>query len=122
MRAIAIVIVILGVASLAFGVLFITQSCSAKQEVADSIAPLPLDQLDAQYDGVTAKFNQMKAAGAPPSIEYNYLAVNKVGLGLARSNVGTAGLVMTSGIIDIILGAGLILAGVALLRKGQSAA
>ena len=120
MRVISVIVVILGLASLVLGVLFIVQAASAEQEVADSIAPLPLDQLDAQYDAVTAQYNQAKAAGAPPSIDFNYLYGNKVGLGLARSNVGTASFVQTTGIINIILGLGLILAGLALLRKASS--
>lgn len=120
MRVMAIIVVILGLASLVFGILFITQAASAEQEVADSIAPLPLDQLDATYDGVTAQYNQAKAAGIPPSPDYNALYGNKVGLGLARANVGTASFVQTSGIINIILGLGLILTGLALLRKAAS--
>ena len=130
MRVIAIVIVILGVASLAFGVLFITEACSAKQEIADKIQPLPLAELDARYDAVSAKQMslrmseepQIQAGKAEPSAMYNYLTIQRTSLGLARANVGTAGFVMTSGIINIILGAGLILAGVGLLRKGQSTA
>jgi hypothetical protein len=117
MRAIAIIVIILGVASLGIGVLFYINSVSAEDEVAESIAPLPLDQLDAQYDQVTAQYNQMKEAGAPPSAEFNYLYGNKVGLGLARANAGTANFVMMSGIVQAIVGIGLILAGVALLKK-----
>ena len=120
MRAMAVIVAILGLASLIMGILFITQAATAQQEVADSIAPLPLDQLDATYDGVTAQYNQMRAAGAPPSVEYNALYGNKVGLGLARSNVGTANFVRTTGVIDIILGLGLILTGLAMLRKASS--
>ena len=117
MRAMAVIVAILGLASLVMGILFITQAASAEQEVADSIAPLPLDQLDAQYDQVTAQYNQMKAAGMQPDANFNYLYGNKVGLGLARANVGTASFVRTSGVLDIILGLGLILAGLAMLRK-----
>jgi hypothetical protein len=120
MRVIAVIVVILGLASLVLGILFITQAASATQEVADSIAPLPLDQLDATYDGVTAQYNQARAAQTPPSPEYNALYGNKVGLGLARANVGTASFVRTSGILDIIIGLGLILAGLALLRKASA--
>jgi phosphotransferase system glucose/maltose/N-acetylglucosamine-specific IIC component len=122
MRVIAIIIAILGLAGLVFGILLVTQAASGEQEVADSIAPLPLDQLDAQYDTVTAQYNQMKAAGTQPNAQYNYLYANKVGLGLARANVGTASLARTSGVVDILMGLGLLLAGIAMLRKAQSAA
>lgn len=117
MRAIAIIVLILGVASLGMGVLFYINSMSAEDEVAESIAPLPLDQLDAQYDQVAAQFNQVKASGAPPSADTNYLQATKVGLGLARANVGTANFVMMSGVVQAVVGIGLILAGVALLKK-----
>lgn len=120
MRVLAVIVAILGLASLVLGILFILQAADGEKEIADSIAPLPLSQLDAQYDTVTAQYNQMKAAGAPPSPEFNYLYGNKVGLGLARANVGAARAVRTNGIIDIILGAGLILAGITLLRKAAT--
>ena len=42
MRVMAVIVVILGLASLVFGILFVTQAASAEQEIADSIAPLPL--------------------------------------------------------------------------------
>jgi hypothetical protein len=120
MRVISVIVAILGLAVLVFGILFVLQGISGEQEVADSIAPLPLEKLDAQYDALTSQYNQMKEAGTPPGAEYNNLAVNKVGMGLARANVGTASFARTSGIIDIILGLGLVLAGLALYRK-QSA-
>jgi hypothetical protein len=120
MRVLAIIVAILGLASLVLGILFIVQAVDGEQEVANSIAPLPLAQLDAQYDAVTAQYNQMRAANAPPSAEFNYLYGNKVGLGLARANVGTARAVKTNGIIDIILGVGLVLAGIGLFRKAAA--
>jgi len=122
MRAIGIIVLILGVAGLAFGVLLIPQAYSAEDEIAESIAPLPLDQVDSQYDAVKAKYTQMKESGAPPSVEYNYLTVQKTGLGLTRSQIGLASLTRTIGMINIILGVGLVLAGIGLMRKGQSSA
>ncbi len=117
MRTISIIVVILGLVSIIFGILFITQASAAENEVAESIAPLPLSQLDDQYDAVKAQYEQMKAAGAQPSTDYNYLTIQKTGLGLARSNVGTAQAVRINGIIDIILGLGLGLTGLGLMRK-----
>jgi hypothetical protein len=119
MRAVAVIIIILGLASLVFGILFTTQSVTARDEVAESIDPLPLDQLDAQYDQLKANIDQMKAAGSEPPIE---LTAKKTGLGLARSNVGTADFVRMNGLIDIIVGLGLALTGIALLRRLQSEA
>ena len=130
MRAIAVIIIILGLASLVFGILFTTQSISARQEVADSIAPLTLDELDNKYDEVKAKQGALKMAEEPgiqagqaqPSAMYNYLTIQKTGLGLARTNAGTATAIMMYGLIDIIVGLGLVLTGVAMLRKLQSEA
>ncbi len=117
MRTLAVIVIILGLASLVLGILFMVQSGSAKQEVADSIAPLPLDQLDAQYDTVTAGYEQMVMGGAPHDATFNYVYGNKVGLGLARANAGTANFVMMSGIVAIIIGAGLVLTGIGQMRK-----
>jgi hypothetical protein len=117
MRIISIIVIILGLASIVFGVLYITQASSAETEIAESIAPLPLDQLDTQYDTVKAQYEQMKAAGAQPGTDFNYLTIQKTGLGLARANVGTAQSVRMNGIIDIILGLGLGLVGIVLMRK-----
>jgi hypothetical protein len=130
MRAIAIIIVILGLAGLVFGILFVTQAGSAEQEVADSVAPLTLDQVDAKYDAVAVKYDAMKAAEEPKiqagqaaaSDTYNYLSAQRALLGLARSNIGTASFARTSGVVDILIGLGLVLAGIGMLRKIQSGA
>lgn len=126
----AIIVTVLGVAALVFGIIFITQAGSAEQEIADEIQPVTIAEVDAKYEAV--KTNQMALAGteepkiqagtAAPSTTYNYLTVQRTSLGLARANIGLAGFVRTSGIIDIIVGLGLILAGVGLFKKGQSAA
>jgi hypothetical protein len=129
MRSIAVIVLILGVASLALGVLFITESFSAEDEIAESIAPLALDDVDSRYDAAKAKQMEIRAAEGPaiqagtaaPSATYNYLTIQRTSLGLTRSEIGLASYVRTSGIINIIIGAGLILAGVGLLKKSSSA-
>ncbi len=122
MRAIAIIVVILGIAAIVFGILFIPQANSAKQKVADSLtAPITLDTLDATYDQISGAYDQLKASGMPSSDpQYVMILGQRTSLGLARSNVGTANMVMTSGIIDILLGLGLVLGGFSLLRRAQS--
>ncbi len=117
MKIISIIIIVLGVVSIVFGVLFITQAASGMKEIEESIAPLPLKQLDDQYDAVNMQYKQMRDAGAQPSPEYNYLVIQKTGLGLARANVGAAQAVQINGIIDIVLGLGLGLAGFVLMRS-----
>jgi hypothetical protein len=130
MRALAVIVIILGLAALVFGILFIPQASSAEQEIADSIAPLTLDQVDAKYDAVAVKYDALKAAEEPqiqaktaaPTINYVYLSAQRALLGLAKSNIGTAKFVRLNGLIDILVGLGLVLTGLVLLRKSQSAA
>ena len=117
--ALRAIVVIIGVAVLAFGVIFIVQSGSGKQQVADDIAPLTLDQLDAQYEAVAAQQVAMAQAEEPkiqsgtaqPSSMYTYITEHKIGLGAARSNVGMANLTLTMGIVNVLIGLGLVLGG-----------
>ncbi|MGD0794756.1 MAG: hypothetical protein ABR958_04080 [Dehalococcoidales bacterium] len=128
MRVIAIIVVILGLASLVFGILFVSEASSAENQVLNEIAPLTsLSQINPQYDKVTAAFNQRLAAeepgiktGTQPSAMYAYLSGQRALLGLAKSNVGLAMFTRLSGIAGIFLGLGLVLSGLALLRKAQS--
>jgi dipeptide/tripeptide permease len=126
----AIVIAVLGVVCLVFGIIFIAQAGSSEKEIAESIQPVTLTELDATYEAV--KTSQMakraeeepgiQAMTAAPSATYNYLTIQRTALGLARTNVGLASFVKTSGIIGIIVGLGLILAGVGLFKKSRSQA
>lgn len=130
MRVISIIVLILGVASLVFGVLFITQASSAEQEIADSIQPLKISEVDAKYEAVKtqqmalrmSEEPQIQAGKAAPSAMYNYLTIQRASLGLTRSQIGLASFTRTSGIINVILGLGLILAGAGLLKRRQSVA
>ena len=129
-RSSAIVVIVLGLVGFVFGIIFITQASSAEQEIANEIQPLTIAEVDAKYEEV--KTNQMaramteepkiQAGTAAPSTTYNYLTVQRTSLGLARANIGLVGFVRTSGIIDIIVGLGLILAGVGLFKKSRSVA
>lgn len=124
-RLIGVVIALIGVVVLVFGIIFITQSGSGKQELADELKPITLAQVDATYDSVKAKQGQLMALEEPkiqtgqaqPSAMYNYLSIQKTGLGLARANVGVTDFVLMSGIIDIVMGFGLFLAGMVLMKK-----
>jgi predicted PurR-regulated permease PerM len=123
MRLLALVVVILGIATLVFGILFIPQASDAKQKVADSLtAPITLDTLDATYDQICGAYDQLKASGMPSSDpQYVMVLGQRTSLGLAKSNVGVAKVLQTMGIVNIIIGAGLVFAGCALMmRKGQN--
>lgn len=125
MRAIAIIIAILGLAVFVYGILFIVQAGTAAQEVADSVAPLTLDEINPKYDTVAANYNAVKNAEEPKiqsgqataSDTYNYLSAQRALLGLAKSNVGLTTFIRTSGTVNIMLGLGMFLAGIWLLRK-----
>jgi len=119
MRLFALLAIILGIATLVFGIIFIPQASSAKQEVKDSLTTgVTLDNLDNTYDTVDQQLSQM------PNTNPQYLMVfaERTSLGLARANVGTAKVLQTMGIIDILIGVGLICGGCALMmRKTQNA-
>jgi len=118
-------VIVLGLAAVVFGVIFIVQSGPARQQVADSIAPLPLGQVNSTYDSVTTKQQAIRAQEEPniqagkaaPSTMYNYLTVQRASLGLAKTSIGLADLIQMVGIVNIIVGAGLLLAGLAVPNK-----
>ena len=124
-RIIGMVIAILGVASLVMGIMFFMQAGSSKQEITDDIAPVLISEVNAKYDLVRTKQIAIMATEEPkiqagqalPSDLYNYLSAQRALLGVAKSNLKVVGALQTSGIIDIVVGCGLGLAGVALLRK-----
>jgi hypothetical protein len=77
-----------------------------------------------KYDAIkTAEEPKIQAGQAAASDTYNYLSAQRALLGLAKSNIGIAGLVKSIGIVNIILGIGLILTCVAFFRnyKGSAA-
>jgi len=121
----SLIIIAIGAVSLVFGIIFIVQSGSAKQQIADDIAPLTIDQVDAKYDAVVAQQNTMRAAEEPkiqagqaaPSSMYNYLTIQRTSLGLARTNIGLVGFTRMTGIIDIVVGVGLLFTGMFLMQK-----
>jgi hypothetical protein len=128
MRLCSIVVSLVGVVALVLGIVFIIQAGSSAQEVADSIQPVTLAELDSKYETVKAKQMDIRAAEEPqiqagtvaPSSTYNYLTIQRTALGLARTNAGLAALVRTNGILDVLVGIGLVLAGVGLFKHSQS--
>lgn len=128
MRILSLVTIILGIAAIAFGVIFVFQANAGSDEIAASIAPLALDEVEVKYDAVSAKYNDIKAAEEPaiqggtaaPSAMYNYLSSQRGLLGLAKANIGTVNAVRTNGYIDIAIGLGLVLAGFVMFRKSSA--
>jgi len=106
--------------------MFIIQANSSRQEIANEIQPLKIEQVDAKYEAVkasqialaTAEEPQIQAGQAAPSAMYNYLSAQRALLGLAKSNLGVTDFVKTSGITTIIIGASLLLiSGVIFIKK-----
>lgn len=124
-RIIAIIVAILGLVGLVFGIMFVLQAGSAEQAVSTEIQPLKIADVNSKYDDVKAKQMSLAATEEPqiqagkvaPSAMYTYLTVQRTSLGLAKTNIGLAAFVRTCGIIEIIIGLGLILAGILFLKK-----
>ena len=130
MRVLAVIIIILGLGTLVLGIMFIPQASSGQKDIETSIAPLKLSEVDAKYDAVSAKYDALKAAEEPniqagkaaPTISYVYVSAQRALLGLAKANIGVVKAVRTMGIVDIVVGLGLVLGGFVLLRKTSAAA
>ena len=124
-RIIAMVVALIGVAILVMGIVFEFQSNAGKQKVADEITPVALADLNATYDQVKAGYAHysaleepgIRAKTAAPSATYDYYAAQRALLGMAKSNISLSKFVMMCGTVDIVLGLGLILAGIALYMK-----
>jgi len=110
----AIMVAIIGVACIVFGIMFIMQANSSQQKVADELAPIQISEVNAKYGQVSGA---LEAATDPAQI--TSLTLTKTSLGLAKSNIGTIKFVQNSGILNIIIGAGFLLAGLGLLKKDK---
>jgi hypothetical protein len=118
MRFLALLVVILGIAVLVFGIIMFPEASHARQEVADSLSSgVTLDNLDDTYDMVDGQLSQIQ----PTDPQYLMLFAQRTSLGLARANVGMARMVQTNGIVDILIGVGLVFGGCALvMRRNQN--
>jgi hypothetical protein len=132
MRALAVIIAVLGVFTLAIGVVFITQAASAEKTISDQLQtglqPLAVADVQAAYDNATNQMVQMRpselqqmATTKQPSANYLNVVNQRTALGLTRSNLGIAQATRMNGIIDVVLGASLVLAGVVLISRRSSA-
>jgi hypothetical protein len=127
MKALAIIVLILGLASLVMGIIFVINSGSARDEVADSVAPLPLADLDARYDQVKAGQMQLAPAeqaaiqgGQAPGSLYTWMTLQRTSLGLARSNVGIADLTQILGYLNIVIGIALVVVSLGMMRQNTA--
>jgi hypothetical protein len=113
MRILSLVTLILGLAAIVLGVVFMMNASSGNDEIATSVAPLTLDQVGPTYDQLVAAVSQM------PKTDPSYVATfgQKTAIGLAKSNMANMKILKLNGIVDIIIGAGLLLAGLALFIR-----
>ncbi|OGO32662.1 MAG: hypothetical protein A2Z29_04795 [Chloroflexi bacterium RBG_16_56_11] len=126
MRLLAVIVMIIGLASVVLGVIFIFQANAGNQEIIDQIAPLEISQVEDRYDQVDATVEQLKVAeGAAlqagnPSNSYLYVSAQRTSLGLTKSNIGNVKAARMNGIVDIVLGVGLVLAGWGIYKKSAA--
>jgi len=127
MRLIAVITALLGILVVVFGVVFIFQAASSEDIIAAEISPVKIADVNATYDAVKAKLAPLAAAEEPniqagkaaPSTTYVYLSGQRTALGLAKANIGVAGFVRTMGILEIVIGLGMVLAAFATYRRSS---
>ena len=127
-RLAGILVLLIAVASLVFGVMFVIQGNDGRQTLINDLSPLPLDQLDAKYDTVKAGAKALAAVEEPaiqagtalPSAKYAYYSALRTSLGLARTNAGLTQFIITSGYVAIAVGVGLALVGATLCFKAKA--
>jgi len=107
-------IVIVGVVCIVFGIMGIIGAGNSEQEVADELAPVTISDLDATYDLISAAYSAVRGTDAP---EESIILGKKTSLGLAKSNIGTIKFVRNTAILEIVLGAGLVLASAGLFKQ-----
>jgi hypothetical protein len=115
----SILVAIIGVAAIVFGVLFIMQASENKTTVVDELKASNLTPatLNAAYDQAKAGLAQALAAGTAGAESAQSAGWQKASLGLAKSNLNTIDFVQKSGILTIVIGAGFVLAGWAIMKK-----
>jgi hypothetical protein len=124
-RLVAVIVLLIGVASLGLGVMFVIQGNDGRNDLTTEISPLPLNQIDARYDAVKAMIAPLAAAEEPniqagkalPSANYSYLSAQRTSLSVARTNNGLTTFIMTSGYVILGMGVGLVLVGGVLFAK-----
>jgi hypothetical protein len=127
MRVVSILVAVLGLIVLVLGIVFVSQAGSAEKTIANEIQPLKVENVNATYDSVKAKQMQVaQAEGAAiqagnPSATYTYLTLQRTSLGLTKSNLGLAQTVRTVGIINIVLGAAILLLAIGMFARSKTA-
>ena len=127
MKGISIVVLVLGVVSLAFGILLVMQAGSAEKDITEELAVpagTKVEEVDELYEGAKAKQQELFNAGAatkaptdPSFIAYTSVTASRTGLGLTKTNLGLASFIRFAGITNLIIGIALILVGLGLYKR-----
>ncbi len=131
MRAIALVVAVLGVFTLAIGVVYIFQASSAEQKIQEGLnsgmQPVAMSDVQAKYDAATATMTKMNAAelqnaqaGKPVSDNYLKVVNQRTAYGLSLSNIGLAQGTRMNGILNVVIGAALLLTAVVIFSRRAS--
>jgi hypothetical protein len=115
----SILVTVIGIVCIVFGVLFIMQAGDSRTIVVDELAAsnVTVDNLNAKYDEAKAGLGKALAAGAAGTESAQTVGWQKASLGIAKSSLTTIGFVEKSGIVTIVIGLGLALAGLGLMKK-----
>ena len=105
---------IVGVVCVVFGIMGIIEAGNAEQKVADEIAPMAICDVNANYGQISAAYSAVKDTGTAEESAY---LLQKTSLGLAKSNIGTIKFLRNTAILEIVAGAGFVLAGAGFLMK-----
>jgi hypothetical protein len=111
---IALTIAVVGVVCIVFGIMGIMGAGNSEQEVADELAPVTIANLDDTYDQISAAYSAVRGTDSP---EESVLLGKKTSLGLARSNIGTIDFVRNTSILEIVIGAGLVIASIGFFKR-----
>jgi len=116
---VSILLAVIGVVCVVFGVLFMVSANKGKTTVVNELTAsgVTVATLDAKYDQAKAGLAQALAAGAAGNESAQSAGWQKASLGLAKSNLAMVDFVQKSGILTIVIGAGLVLAGWGLMKK-----
>ncbi len=113
----ALCIAIVGVVAIVFGIMGIMEASKSEDKVAEELAAynVELCNVHAAYGQASATLGQAMQSGDAEKIQDARL--DKGSLGLAKSNVGTIKFLRNTAILEIIAGAGFVLAGVGLFKR-----
>ena len=114
LKMIALTIAVVGIVCIIFGIMGIMGAGNSEQEVADELAPVTIANLDDTYDQISAAYSAVRGTDSP---EESVLLGKKTSLGLARSNIGTIDFVRNTSILEIVIGAGLVIASIGFFKR-----